>query len=325
MQARAFAATLGVLLCLLGLTAYTSLYAQERQETRKARALRRPGSGRSGGTSEPLTASSTTFTDAHVHLNDPDMQLRLMKESGNRRAIVFWGRNSTNDKLVTWAREHPDRLIPFASISPERSSYRKYWDGDGAELLEVLENHLKQGVVRGIGEISVTHFPGRGFPDADYSPLHPLMRGMMELAQEYDVPVNVHCEITRFREFEELLRTYPKVTVIWAHGGYTPYYIAKRMIADHPNLIYELSARTWKNHPRSPDYTILQDSVEVWPRWLQLIEENPDRFVVGTDASLHDLGRERRKIESVRSFLSQLSEETREMVAHRNIETLLGL
>ena len=124
---------------------------------------------------------------------------------------------------------------------------------------------------------------------------------------------------------EELLRTYPKVTVIWAHGGYTPYYIAKRMIADHPNLIYELSARTWKNHPRSPDYTILQDSVEVWPRWLQLIEENPDRFVVGTDASLHDLGRERLKIESVRSFLLQLSEETREMVAHGNIETLLGL
>ena len=253
------------------------------------------------------------------------MQLRLMKESGNRRAIVFWGRNSTNDKLVTWAREHPDRFIPFASISPERSSYRKYWDADGTELLEVLENHLKQGVVRGIGEISVTHFPGRGFPEADYSPLHPLMRGMMDLAQEYDVPVNVHCEITRLREFEELLRAYPEVTVIWAHGGYTPYYIAQRMIADHPNLIYELSARTWKNHPRSPDYTILHDGVEVWPRWLQLIEENPDRFVAGTDASLHDLGRERSKIESVRSFLLQLSEETREMVAHGNIETLLGL
>ena len=54
-----------------------------------------------------------------------------------------------------------------ASISPERSSYRKYWDGDGAELLAVLESHLKEGVVRGIGEINVTHFAGRGFPEAD--------------------------------------------------------------------------------------------------------------------------------------------------------------
>ncbi len=88
---------------------------------------------------------------------------------------------------------------------------------------------------------------------------------------------------------------------------------------------YELSARTWKNHPRSPDYTILKHGVQVWPSWLQLVEENPTRFVVGTDASHHDLGRERSKIESVRSFLVQLSEETREMVAHRNIETLLGL
>ena len=199
MQARAFAATLGVLLCLLGLTAYTSLYAQERQETRKARALRRPGSGRSGGTSEPLTASSTTFTDAHVHLNDPDMQLRLMKESGNRRAIVFWGRNSTNDKLVTWAREHPDRLIPFASISPERSSYRKYWDGDGAELLEVLENHLKQGVVRGMMELARIRRARYAFSRTRFS------RRRLQSASSVDaghdgasagLPVNVHCEIT---------------------------------------------------------------------------------------------------------------------------------
>ena len=69
----------------------------------------------------------------------------------------------------------------------------------------------------------------------------------------------------------------------------------------------------------------MQDGVQVWPRWLQLVEENPTRFVVGTDASLHDLGRERSKIESVRSFLSQLSPETRAKVAHGNIETLLGL
>ena len=325
MQARAFSATLGALLCLLGLTAYTSLSAQEQQETRKSRAARRPGTSRSGGRSVPLAASPITFTDAHVHLNDPEMQLRLMKESGNRRAIVFWGRKSTNEKLVEWAREHADRFIPFASISPERSSYRKHWDGDGTELLQVLDNLLKQGVVRGIGEISVTHFPGRGFPEADYSPVHPLMWGMMDLAQKYGVPVNIHCEITRLAEFEELLRAYPRVAVIWAHGGYTPYYIAKRMVADHPNLLYELSARTWKNHPRSPDYTILKDGFQVWPRWLQLIEENPDRFLVGTDASHHDLGRERSKIESVRSFLLQLSDQTREKVAHRNLDNLMYL
>ena len=269
-------------------------------------------------------ADSVSFADAHVHLNDPEMQLQLMEESGNRRAIVFWGRNSTNEKLVAWAREHPGRSIPFASISPERAAYRKYWDNDDTTLLGVLEDHLKGGVMRGIGEISVAHFPGRGFPEADYSPLHPMMRGIMELAERYGVPVNIHCEITRIREFEQLLRSYPKVSVIWAHGGYTPYYIARRMIADHPNLIYELSARTWRNHPRSPDYTIWKDDVKTWPRWLDLIERNPDRFLVGTDASHHDLRRERAKIESVVSFLKQLSPSTRQAVAQGNFDRLIG-
>ena len=271
-----------------------------------------------------VEASSIPFADAHVHLNDPEMQLQLMEESGSRRAIVFWGRNSTNEKLVAWAREHPGRFIPFASISPERAVYRKYWDDNDTSLLAVLEDDLKEGVVRGIGEISVTHFSGRGFPEADYSPLHPLMRGIMELAEHYGVPVNIHCEITRIREFEQLLRTYPDVTVIWAHGGYAPYYIANRMIAEHPNLIYELSARTWRNHPRSPDYTIWKDDVQVWPRWLRLLEENSDRFLVGTDASHHDLRREQAKIASVVSFLAQLSPETREAVAHGNFERLIG-
>ena len=325
MQTRAFSATLAALLCLFWLTADASLPAQEQQETRKSRAVRLGATNKAAGASEPLTPTSITFTDAHVHLNDPEMQLRLMKESGNRRAIVFWGRNSTNELLIQWAQEHPGRFIPFASISPERAGYRKYWDAGDTALLDVLENHLKQGVVRGIGEISVAHFPGRGFPEADYSPLHPLMRGIMDLAREYDVPVIIHCEITHIRGFEQLLLAYPKVTVIWAHGGYTPYYIAKRMLADHPNLLYELSARTWKIHPRSPDYTILEAGLRVWPRWLQLVEENPDRFLIGTDASHHDLQRERSKIEAVRSFLLQLSEETREMVAHRNVELLLSV
>ena len=96
------------------------------------------------------------------------------------------------------------------------------------------------------------------------------------------------------------------------------------MIANHPNLIYELSARTWRNHPRSPDYTIWKDDVQVWPRWLRLIEKNPDRFLVGTDASHHDLRRERAKIESVVGLLRQLSPETRQAVAEGNFERLIG-
>ena len=65
-----------------------------------------------------------------------------------------------------------------------------------------------------------------------------------------------------------MLQRFPDVPVIWAHGGYTPLFLARRMLQRHPNLHYELSARTWPRHPRSPDYTILRDGVAVWPEWL---------------------------------------------------------
>lgn len=264
-----------------------------------------------------------SFVDAHVHLNRAGAFLDLMDAYEIPRAVVFWGRASDNETLVADTQANPTRFIPFASVSPERRGYRPFWEKDDPSLLAELDELLAAGIVRGIGEISVAHFPSRGFPEADFDPLGNVMTGIMALARKHRVPVSVHCELTRLREFSELLERFPDVAVIWAHGGYTPYFLAKRMIARHPNLIYELSARTWSRHPRSPDYTILRDGETVWPRWITLVEENPTRFVVGSDASQRSEEFDRRRIESVRRFLWQLSPETRRHVAHVNIESLL--
>ncbi len=252
------------------------------------------------------------------------MQLQLIDDYNLPKVITFWGRNSDNESLIEAAKANPNHFIPFVSISPERRKYRGYWQNEADSLLELLESHLKRGIFKGIGEISVSHFPSRGFPEADFSPLGTMMKGIMRLAARYNVPVTVHCEVTRLTEFSQLLDEFSNVKVIWAHGGYTPYFLAKRMLEKHPNLIYELSARTWLNHPRSPDYTIFRNASEVWPQWLKLIEFNPRRFVVGTDASHRQIERERRKIERVQLLLQQLRPETRRLVAIENILRLVG-
>ncbi len=262
------------------------------------------------------------FVDAHVHLNDAAMQLELMKEYGSQRAVVFWGRNSDNESLLKAARDYPDKFIPFVSVSPERSAYRELWEREDPKLLTMLDDYLKTGAFKGIGEISVTHFPDRGFPEADFSPTSSLMKGIMKLAEKYRVPVTIHCEITRIREFSALLNEFKNVQVIWAHGGYAPYFLARRMLENHANLYYELSARTWLNHPRSPEYTIFKNATEVWPQWLELIESSPGRFILGTDASHRSRESEKRKFESVQLLLRQLSPQTRDLVARKN---LLGL
>ncbi len=288
-----------------------------------ALALAACGSGMSGSAQGDRLLELVPFVDAHVHLNDERLQIELMGRYAVQHAVIFWGRSSDNESIAAAARRHPDRFIAFASISPERTAYRMAWETNDAGLLQRLDELLASGVFRGIGEISAVHFPSPGLPEADHDPTGPTMRGIMTLARRYRVPVMVHVEITRLRELGSLLEMFADVPVIWAHGGYTPLFVARRMLERHPNLHYELSARTWPRHPRSPDYTVLRDGRELWPEWRALIEAKADRFVIGTDASHRSREREVMKLESVQNVLRQLSPAARERVARTNLLRLL--
>jgi predicted TIM-barrel fold metal-dependent hydrolase len=270
-------------------------------------------------------AQTIPFVDAHVHLNDPALQLELMDRHGATHAVVFWGGRSDNASVLRAAREHAPRLIPFASISPERTLYAPLWRADDTKLVDELDALLATGHYKGIGELSVAHFPAAGFSETDYPLGGAMMSGIFALAGKYKVPVLLHVEITRLAELEDLLTRHRDVTVIWAHGGYTPLFLARRLLERHPNLVYELSARTWPRHPRSPDYTVLRDGSAVWPEWLELVESQPRRFIVGTDAAGRSRTNDTMKFESVQNFLRQLSPTTRELVATRNLLRLLGM
>lgn len=308
---------------LLGCTAAPPGLQEQPAPSRQTRVIRAPvqATQTQGAVDQ---GALVPFVDAHVHLNDERMQLGLMQRHGVEQAIVFWGRNSDNDAIADSVARHPERFIAFASISPERAAYRRAWDTGDAGVLERLDALLATGRFRGIGEISVTHFPSPGLPEADYDPNGRMVRGILALGRKHRLPVMVHVEWTRLREFSALLAAFPDVPVIWAHGGYTPLFIARRMLEQHPNLYYELSARTWPEHPRSPDYTILRDGRSVWPAWLALIESQADRFLVGTDASHRSEASEAMKFDSVQAFLRQLSPATRNRVARDNILRLVG-
>lgn len=268
-------------------------------------------------------AAIVPFFDAHVHLNDESMQLELMDRFGAERAIVFWGRSSDNTSVADAAARHPRRLVAFASISPERAAYRVAWDRTDTRLLHHLDELLVSGRYRGIGEISAVHFPSPGFAETDFDPAGPMVGGILELARRYRVPVMLHVEVTRLKEFSAQLERFRDVAVIWAHGGYTPLFLARRLLEQHANLVYELSARTWRRHPRSPDYTILRDGHAVWPEWLALIEAMPDRFVIGTDATHRSRAVEEARLVGVQSVLRQLPPVARERVARGNLMRML--
>lgn len=265
------------------------------------------------------------FADAHVHLNDPATWLSLMDEAGIDRTIALAGRDIDNAALLAVGRRSAGRILPFVSVSPEHRAFRPAWEADDERLAQLVDSLLTLGGYFGIGEISVSHFPGAGFPEADFDPNGRTMRSLFQVARKHRVPVMVHVEVTRLRELEAVLRDFRDVTVIWAHGGYTPLFLAKRMLETHPNLVYELSARTWTRHPRSPDYTIFQDDTTVWREWLALVEAMPTRFLVGTDASVRSPRDDRDKVRRVHLFLGQLTDSTRRLVAQDNVAAILRL
>jgi hypothetical protein len=280
------------------------------------------------GLAAPLAARqpdpTTPFVDAHVHVNEPAAWIALMDEAGIAWSVALAGRDVDNAGLLAAARQWPGRFRPFVSVSPEHRAFRGAWAADDTSLVPLVDSLLAGGGFHGIGEISAVHFPGTGFPEADFDPNGRTLRGLMALARKHAVPIMVHVEVTRLRELETLLADFRDVTVIWAHGGYTPLFLAERMLRAHPNLIYELSARTWASHPRSPDYTIFRDDRDVWPEWLALIEALPDRFVVGTDAAVRSHANDLAKIRRVERLLDQLSPATRRLVARANLERILN-
>lgn len=273
-------------------------------------------------------AQTIPFIDAHAHLNDEGLQLDMMERFGAERAVVFWGGRSSNRSVAEAARRHPQRFIAFASVSPERQAYRAAWSGDEAAtaaLLAELDALLAGGGYHGIGEINAVHFASAGFGEMDHELDGPMMNGIMALARRHRVPVLLHVESTRMDALSRLLDRFPDVPVIWAHGGYTPLILARRMLEAHPQLTYELSARTWPRHPRSPEFTLLRDGQRVWPEWLALIEAMPERFVVGTDASHRSRASEEMKFASVQDFLRQLSPGAQARVGRDNLLRLLRL
>lgn len=275
------------------------------------------------GLAGPVAAQG--FLDAHTHLNDPVAWSEIAPRGGVEGAVVMRGRSASHESLLEAAERWPGTMYPFVSVSPEHREYRGYWERDDPAVAVVVDSLLSRGGFYGIGELSVAHFPGAGFPEADFDPAGRASSAVFEVARRHGVPVTLHVEVTRLREFEDLLQRFPDVTVIWAHGGYTPLVVAQRLIETHSNLIYELSARTWARHPRSPDYTILHDGTSVWPRWVDLIERYPDRFIVGSDAALRSIEGDAAKFAGVLSFLDQLEPEARRRVARENLRRILGL
>lgn len=261
------------------------------------------------------------------HENEPKRPRYYAGDDGG----AYWF--SATDVLVAKALDSlpPDQRRRF---HPFLSGFNPNDKNADAHIRRMLE--LYPGVWQGLGEVFTRHDDLTALihgepPRANSEAMHRVYM----LAAEYDLPVLVHSNITSQRErnplylaeIEEPLRNHPRVRFIWAHAG-TSMEIhrhqtrldfllptLRRLLTAYPNLYIDLS---WT--VREP-YLLNQEG-EPDPDWVQLVEDFPERFMLGSDV-VGQFGSVEKYMTGFDPFLDALPENVARAVARDNFLAVL--
>jgi len=168
----------------------------------------------------------------------------------------------------------------------------------------------------GFGEIAVHHLSYmQGHPYEWVAPDHPFLLLLADLAAQHRVVLDLHLDLVisemapppRFKgenpvnlrenaaAFERLLAHNREARIIWAHAGSHPLpslvpALARDLLARHPNLYMSLRMPvgsfpkpTGDGAAKAPPNFVVGADWVVNLEWLRLLQEFPDRFVIGND------------------------------------------
>ena len=223
--------------------------------------------------------------DCHHHLRrTAEANIAHLDGSGISNAMVL-ARDSSAEQIAAIKAQYPGRILGwFAST-----------DISKPEAEELLTKAVKSGAI-GFGELKF-HVAAAG----------PELRRMYALAADLGVPVLVHFQevphtstegtfATGFKEFEVVLKAYPKTRFIghadafWANisadyanesaypaGKIRSGGITDKLLGDYPNLFADLSANSGNNAlSRDPEFT---------PNFLKRHES---KLIFGSDCACTD-------------------------------------
>ena len=286
----------------------------------------------------PEKAAALPIADVHFHampfMSGPDLVARM--DARNIRWAGGAGAASQPPRLTGAQRDDElqallkDRYIRATGLSEIAFGYRDerdpFFTGDTPlqkQVLDTLEGHLKSGVATSIAEVHVNSRNSAPLPilnrkvPADSA----LMMKLMDLSARYKAPLSVHMQFDAdsVQQLHALLQAKPDGILVLAHCGKDTVAAQVRPILQkYPNAYCDLS---YRNSPqekgRFPERIIFsKDSLD--PAWRALVEEFPDRFMVGVD-DVHSWPEYEQVVDSLRfGLLARLTPATAEKVAYQN-------
>ncbi len=186
------------------------------------------------------------------------------------------------------------------------------------------------GFWQGIGEIMTRHDDLTALTYGDVAHADsPSLDPIYKLAAEHDLPVSVHCDISSvwrrepiyLPEIENAVHAHPETRFIWCHAG-----ISRRI--EVPTLTKELR-RMLKTYPNlwiDIAWVVFEDYIDkggkVDADWTAMLEEFPDRFIIGSDKVGH-FATYPQEMQKYYALLDTLKPETARKVGHDNFLSVL--
>ena len=213
---------------------------------------------------------------------------------GDEAPLYYY--SATDDIVAGAVRDLPEdqrrRLAPFISgFNPT--------DMNAARHVQALIERYP-GLWRGIGEVITRHDDLTALTAGETARAnHPALMKVYRLAGRHDLPVLLHSNLTSLREetpiylgeLEDALRSNPDTRFVLAHAGTsggvekrqaplaTLNEIIRALLERYDNLYVDLS---WSVR----EHYLIKDG-EPRAAWVALIEDHPDRFVLGSDVVGH--------------------------------------
>jgi predicted TIM-barrel fold metal-dependent hydrolase len=299
-------------------------------------------------------AAALPLADVHFHLMTfmapADLKARMEKNNVqwtiSAGAVGIPGVASPITRDAAAQQLLGDRFVPASGAMESFQAERKvgarfYTDDPSPERDDALRRIEEQMVAqpRVVAEM---------FPNAETSSVDPMrrrrvatdgpyFRQLLTIAKKQGRPVPMHMQFhgESVQQLSRLLQDHPDGAVLLSHCGKdAAAKDVRAMLEKHPNLYCDLSFRgaplATVESRQDPARLIfwgsgLLQAAGIKPEWRQLIEDHPDRFMVGID-DVHSWGIYDDTVAAIREgVLAQLTPATAEKVAYRNAVRLFRL
>jgi hypothetical protein len=272
----------------------------------------------------------------------------IERMDANGVALTWLGQNEKNGSAhaLAAARQYPGRLVP-TTIHGDGPR----WHGRDPVLLEELAADVRTGRYFALGEFEARHYVSSTNSRDVHLPVDsPSFAAVFRLAGDTDLPMLLHheAEDALLPELERMLAAHPRAKVVWCHVGRnrnrstwtrlsTPDGV-REFLKKYPNLSFDLNqAKPGSRHRGTNQVDAVfydsdpskggdnQPDARLNARWQELLEEFPERFVIGTDVNTGRFDNYTRVIETFRRLvLNRLNKATAEAIAYRNAWRLMS-